>query len=202
MRAVPLENLPLNVLLIVVSTTRARLFKEGLGPAKITQTTSSNPADLSKTIAQLKPDVIIMDCENPDITIINNLKTATADNPTPIVMFVEGRDGSLAKEAVRSGISAYIVDGLLSGRVQPVVEIAIERFNILKNLHSELEKSKENLEARKVIERAKGLLMEKQGISESEAFISMRKLAMTESITIKDVADKILSVASILGDNF
>lgn len=202
MKATPLENLPLNVLLIVVSTTRARLFKEGLGSAKITQTTSANPTDLSKTITQLKPDVIIMDCENPDITIINNLKTATSDNPTPIVMFVEGRDGSLAREAVRSGISAYIVDGLLSGRVQPVVEIAIERFKILKDLHSELAKSKESLEARKVIERAKGLLMEKQGISESEAFISMRKLAMTESITIKDVADKILSVASILGDNF
>jgi len=199
MKATPLENLPLNVLLIVVSTTRARLFKEGLGSAKITQTTSANPTDLSKTITQLKPDVIIMDCENPDITIINNLKTATSDNPTPIVMFVEGRDGSLAREAVRSGIS---VDGLLSGRVQPVVEIAIERFKVLKDLHSELAKSKESLEARKVIERAKGLLMEKQGISESEAFISMRKLAMTESITIKDVADKILSVASILGDNF
>ena len=177
-------------------------MREGLGTAKVTQVTSKDFIHITKSIADLRPDAIIMDCENPDIKIINNLKLATSETPTPIVMFVEGRDGSLAKEAVRSGISAYIIDGLNSTRVQPVVEIAIERFNVVKTLQGELEKSKKDLEDRKTIERAKGLLMEKRGVSESEAFASMRKLAMKESITIKQVADKILSVASLLGDNF
>ena len=83
-----------------------------------------------------------------------------------------------------------------------MIEIAIERFKMFDSLHGELEKSKEDLEARKSIERAKGILMGKRNITESEAFASMRQLAMQESITIKQVADKILSVASLLGDNF
>jgi len=98
-----------------------------------------------------------MDCDSPDRDTIENLRIVARENPKPIVMFVEDGDGSLAKEAVRAGVSAYIVDGLTSSRVQ---------------------------------------------LSESEAFASMRKLAMQESITIKQVADKILSVASLLGDSF
>jgi len=117
-------------------------------------------------------------------------------------MFVEDGDGGLAKEAVRAGVSAYIVDGLTSSRIQPVIEVAIERFKMFDCLQRELEKSKEDLEARKVIERAKGILMDKRNIPESEAFASMRNLAMQEGITIKQVADKILSVAALLGDSF
>ena len=103
---------------------------------------------------------------------------------------------------MRAGVSAYIVDGLTSSRVQPVIEVAIERFKMFDGLQRELEKSKEDLEARKVVERAKGILMDKRNLSEKEAFVSMRKLAMQESITIKQVADKVLSVASLLGEDF
>ena len=105
-------------------------------------------------------------------------------------------------QPVRAGVSAYIVDGLTSSRVQPVIEVAIERFKMFDGLQRELEKSKEDLEARKVVERAKGILMDKRNLSEKEAFVSMRKLAMQESITIKQVADKVLSVASLLGEDF
>ena len=139
-----------------------------------------------------------MDSENPDQAVIKNLKTATQSNPKPIIMFVEGSDGDLTKEAIRSGISAYIVDGLMPARVQPVVDIAIERFKMFDSLKKELEKSKEDLEARKLIERAKGILMDKRGLTEEDAFKSMRELAMKESITIKKVSENILSVASLL----
>ena len=193
---------PLIVLLIDSDAERARIVEAGLRGAAITKLASSDSGNILSSISELQPDVIIMDCESPDRDTIENLRIVARENPKPIVMFVEDGDGSLAKEAVRAGVSAYIVDGLTSSRVQSVIEVAIERFKMFDGLQRELEKSKEDLEARKTIERAKGILMDKRGISESEAFASMRKLAMQESITIKQVADKILSVASLLGDNF
>jgi len=193
---------PLIVLLIDSDAERARIVEAGLRGAAITKLASSDSGNIISSISELQPDVIIMDCESPDRDTIENLRIVARENPKPIVMFVEDGDGSLAKEAVRAGVSAYIVDGLTSSRIQPVIKVAIERFKMFDGLQRELEKSKEDLEARKTIERAKGILMDKRGISESEAFASMRKLAMQESITIKQVADKILSVASLLGDNF
>ena len=193
---------PLIVLLIDSDAERARIVEAGLRGAAITKLASSDSGNILSSISELQPDVIIMDCESPDRDTIENLRIVARENPKPIVMFVEDGNGRLAKEAVRAGVSAYIVDGLTSSRIQPVIEVAIERFKMFDGLQRELEKSKEDLEARKAIERAKGILMDKRGVSESEAFASMRKLAMQESITIKQVADKILSVASLLGDNF
>ena len=193
---------PLIVLLIDSDDERARIVEEGLRGAAITKLASSDSGKILSSISELQPDVIIMDCESPNRDTIDSLRIVSRENPKPIVMFVENGDGSLAKEAVRAGVSAYIVDGLTSKRVRPVIEVAIERFKMFDGMQRELEKSRENLEARKAIERAKGVLMDKRGISESEAFASMRRLAMQESITIKQVADKILSVVGLLGDNF
>ena len=193
---------PLIVLLIDSDDERARIVEEGLRGAAITKLASSDSGKILSSISELQPDVIIMDCESPNRDTIDSLRIVARENPKPIVMFVENGDGSLAKEAVRAGVSAYIVDGLTSKRVRPVIEVAIERFKMFDGMQRELEKSRENLEARKAIERAKGVLMDKRGISESEAFASMRRLAMQESITIKQVADKILSVVGLLGDNF
>jgi len=193
---------PLIVLLIDSDAERARIVEAGLRGAAITTLASSDSGNILSSISELQPDVIIMDCDSPDRDTIENLRIVARENPKPIVMFVEDGDGSLAKEAVRAGVSAYIVDGLTSSRIQPVIEVAIERFKMFDSLQKELDKSKEDLEARKVIERAKGILMDKRKISEREAFASMRQLAMQESITIKQVADKVLSVASLLGDKF
>ena len=192
---------PLIVLLIDSDDERARIVEEGLRGAAITKLASLDSGKILSSISELQPDVIIMDCESPNREMIDSLRIVARENSKPIVMFVENGDGALAREAVRAGVSAYIVDGLTASRVQPVIDVAIERFNMVDGLQRELEKSKEDLEARKTIERAKGILMDKRGISESEAFASMRKLAMEESITIKQVADKILSVVNLLNDN-
>jgi len=193
---------PLFVLLVGIDAERASIVEAGLRDAAITRVASSDSDEILASISKLQPDVIIMDCVSPDRDMIENLKIVAQENPKPIVMFVEDGDGSLAKDAVRAGVSAYIVDGLTASRVKPVIDVAIERFNMFDGLKRELEKSKDDLEARKTIERAKGILMDKRGVSESEAFGSMRKLAMQESITIKQVADKILSVSELLGGDF
>ena len=193
---------PIIVLLVDSNPERAKIVEQGLqGAAVVKQTPSSlHGVELLGVIEKLQPDAIIIDCESPDRDTIENLQLVARKNPKPIVMFVENGDGALAKEAVRAGVSAYIVDGLSEKRVLPVVEIAIERFKMFDALWRDLEKSKRDLEARKAIERAKGLLMEKRSLSENDAYAAMRTMAMKQKISIKDVADNILSVASLFDE--
>lgn len=195
------ESPPLIVLLVDSDLERGRIVEEGLRGAAITKLASSDAANLLATIDRLHPDVIIIDCDSPDRVMIENIRVVAKENPMPVVMFVEDSDGSLAKEAVRAGVSAYIVDGLSSSRIKPVIEVAIERFVIVDELRRDLTKSREDLETRKLIDRAKGFLMDQRGMSESEAYSAMRKLAMAEAITLRKVAERIISVASLLRDD-
>jgi response regulator NasT len=190
---------PLIVLLIDSDPVRAKIVEDGLrGAAVVKPAHRAHGAELLSLIRQLQPDAIIIDCDSPDRDTIENLQLVARENPKPVVMFVENGDGSLAREAVRSGVSAYIVDGLSEKRVLPVLEIAIERFKMFDALWRDLEKSKADLQARKVIERAKGLLMEKRKISENEAYTAMRRMAMEQGKSIKDVAESVLSVLRML----
>ena len=192
---------PLIVLLVDSNPERAKIVEQGLrGAAVVQQAPSLHGVELLAVIERLQPDAIIIDCESPDRDTIENLQLVARKNPKPIVMFVENGDGALAREAVRAGVSAYIVDGLSEKRVLPVVEIAIERFKMFDALWRDLEKSKRDLEARKAIERAKGLLMEKRKLSENDAYAAMRTMAMKQKISIKDVADNILSVACLFDE--
>ena len=195
-----MEDLPLIILLIDDKAERAGLVAAGLEKASLTHIPSAAPEFLAKAVNKLQPEVIIMNCDRPDKSQIENLKLATRDNPKPIVMFVEGGHSALAKDAVRAGISAYIVDGLQPARVQPVIDIAIERFNMFHDLNRKLEKTQADLDARKLIERAKGILMETRGVSEAQAFKAMRDLAMKESVTLKQVSENIISVSKLLKD--
>ena len=193
-----LEELSLNVLLISNSKSRMRIIEAGLENAVTTKINSIDPDYLSKTIKAAAPHVMVVDCENPTEATIKNMKQVTQSHPMPIIMFVEGSDGALTREAIRSGITAYIVDGLTPARVRPVIDMAIERFKMVGELKDELKKSKQDLEARKLIERAKGILMQQRGLSEADAFKSMRDLAMKESVTIKKISENIISVSSLL----
>lgn len=189
---------PLIILLIDSKPERARIVEAGLkGAAVVKQARKLHGIELLSVVEKLQPDAIIIDCDSPDRDTIENLQLVARKNPKPIVMFVENGDGALAKEAVRAGVSAYIVDGLSEKRVLPVIEIAIERFKMFDALWRDLEQSKRDLEARKIIEKAKGILMHKRAISENDAYAAMRSMAMKQGKTIKDVADSILSVSSL-----
>jgi len=193
------SDAPLIVLLIDSNRERAKIVEDGLGElAVVKQAQSVHGAELLDLVRRLQPDAVIIDCDSPDRDTIENLQLVARENPKPIVMFVEDGDGALAKEAVRAGVTSYIVDGLSKSRIKPVLEIAIERFRLVDALQKDLQKSKADLEARKVIERAKGMLMEKRQMTENEAYSAMRSMAMKQGKTIKDVAESILSVLSIL----
>ena len=159
------------------------------------------PADvfLSDRLAQLQPDLIIVDAESEARDALEHVVMATRDERRPIVMFTNDEDTSHVKDAVAAGVSAYIVAGLAPQRIRPILDVAMARFQHEQALRAELADAKSELKDRKVIDRAKGLLMQRQGLSEQAAYEKLRKAAMDKGLRLGDVAQRILDVADLLG---
>lgn len=158
------------------------------------------PADvfLQERINQLQPDLIIVDAESEARDALEHVVTATRDARRPIVMFTNDNDTSHVRHAVASGVSAYIVAGLSSERIRPILDVAMARFEHEQALRQELADTKTELKDRKVIDRAKGLLMQRQHLSEQQAFDKLRKTAMDKGLKLADVAQRMLDVADLL----
>lgn len=154
--------------------------------------------DLRARLAAAAPDVIIVDMESPDRDVLEDMHRLHRELPRPVVMFVDRSDSESIGAAVRAGVSAYVVDGLKARSVRPIVEVAIARFREFQALRSELETTRTRLEDRKVIERAKGLLMRRRGVGEEEAYRLLRKTAMDRNARIADVARHLIEMAELL----
>jgi two-component system, response regulator / RNA-binding antiterminator len=159
------------------------------------------PADvfLADRIAQLQPDMIIVDAESAARDALEHVVMATRDERRPIVMFTNDDDTTHVKDAVAAGVSAYIVAGLAPERIRPILDVAMARFQHEQALRRELADARSELQSRKTIDRAKGLLMQRQGLSEQEAYEKLRKTAMDKGLKLADVAQRILDVADLLG---
>lgn len=159
------------------------------------------PADvfLSDRLAQLQPDLIIVDAESEARDALEHVVMATRDERRPIVMFTNDEDTSHVKDAVAAGVSAYIVAGLAPQRIRPILDVAMARFQHEQALRAELADAKSELKDRKVIDRAKGLLMQRQGLSEPEAYARLRKTAMDKGLRLYEVAQRMLDVIDLLG---
>ncbi len=154
--------------------------------------------DLQAAVAEARPDVIVIDMECPDRDTLEDMSRMTRDQPLPTVMFVDRSDSESIRAAVQAGVSAYVVGGLSPERVRPVLEVAIARFTEFQALRRELESAKSDLEDRKVIERAKGILMKRRGLAEDEAFRLLRKMAMDRKARLAMVARDVVSAAELL----
>lgn len=191
--------IPLRVLLIDENSERAQLVKEGLDQsATVHIATTYHGRELLQLITSWKPDVIIMDCYSPDRDTIESLRQIAQTNPKPIIMFVEEGGRSRMQEALNAGVSAYVVDGLTPKRVNPLIDTAIARFRMVDGLKSELRRTKDELAARKVIEKAKGILMERRQLSENEAFAAMRSMSQEQGKPLKEIAENVISVLTLL----
>lgn len=169
---------------------------------------ASLPADvfLTERLAQLQPDMIIVDAESEARDALEHVVMATRDERRPIVMFTNDSDTSHVKDAVAAGVTAYIVAGLSSERIRPILDVAMARFQHEQALRQELNTAlaeRDELSAamndRRTIDRAKNLLMDKQGLSEEAAYARLRKTAMDKNLKLVDVAQRILDVADLLG---
>jgi response regulator NasT len=154
--------------------------------------------DLRARIAELAPDVVIVDMQSPDRDVLEDMARLQSETPRPIVMFVDESDSDSIQAAVRAGVSAYVVDGLRSRSVRPIVEVAIARFRAFQALREELDAARESLEERKLVERAKGILMQRRGVSEQEAYGLLRRAAMDRQQKLVEVARHLIAMADLL----
>lgn len=190
---------PLKILIIDSNDERAAVVEAGLagyGDAQILR--MGLLVDLARKIEEIQPDVIFVDVDSPDRDTLENMRSVSDVLPRPIVMFVEESGASLAEEALRAGVSAYIVDGLSEKRVKPILDVAILRFKVFQKMREELDKAKSDLASRKVVERAKGLLMEQRRLSEEDAYKLLRNTAMKEGKSILEIADSLISISRLL----
>lgn len=159
------------------------------------------PADpfLTERLAQLRPDLVIVDAESEARDALEHVVLATREAPRPIVLFTNDSDTSHVRDAVAAGVTAYIVAGLEAARIRPILDVALARFEHEQALRAELDSARTELKERKTIERAKGLLMQRQGLSEPEAYARLRKTAMDKGLRLHEVAQRMLDVIELLG---
>ncbi|MCJ8151694.1 ANTAR domain-containing protein [Shinella sp. WSJ-2] len=189
----------LNVLVIDENRIRAAIIEEGLRDAGYDQVTVIDVMHgLARRIADLNPDIIVIDLENPNRDMLESMFQLSRAVKRPIAMFVDKSDEASIEAAVEAGVSAYIVDGLKQERVRPILKMAISRFNAFSRLSRELEETRGELENRKVIDRAKGLLMRSRGLSEEAAYALLRRTAMNQNRKIVEIAQSLVTAASLL----
>jgi response regulator NasT len=155
--------------------------------------------DLVQLVADLKADVIVADLDSPDRDILESMRQVTYEHSRPVVMFAQDGRPETIRAAIEAGVAAYVVDGLAPERVRPVLEVAIARFAQFQDLRGQLDKARSTLAERKLVEKAKGILMKRRQCDEDEAYRSMRRMAMDQKVRLADIATKIIEAAALLG---
>ncbi len=187
------------IVIVDESPIRAAILEEGLREAGFTSVERiGDMHNLLARIYALDPDVILIDLENPSRDVLEQMFQVSRAVRRPIAMFVDQSDSASIQASVDAGVSAYIVDGLKKERIKPILDLCISRFNAFSRLQDELDKTKTALEERKIIDRAKGLLMKLKGLTEDEAYVLMRSTAMREKKKIGEIAQSIITASEIL----
>jgi response regulator NasT len=191
---------PLSILVIDENRIRAAIIESGLREAGEENVTVIHEIKgLAAHIEAVQPDVIVIDIENPNRDTMEHLFQLTRSVRRPIAMFVDRSDSASIEAAVDAGVSAYIVDGLRKERVKSILDMAVSRFNAFSRLQHELADAKSALQERKLIERAKGILMETRQFSEEAAYALLRQTAMNEKKKLSEIAQSVVTAAALLG---
>ncbi len=187
------------IVIVDESPIRAAILEEGLREAGFTQVVHiSEMQSLLARIYAVDPDIIVIDLENPSRDVLEAMFQVSRAVKRPIAMFVDQSDSASIQASVEAGVSAYIVDGLKKERIKPILDLCVSRFNAFAKLQEELERTKSQLEDRKVIERAKGILMKVKGLTEEEAYVLLRSTAMREKKKIGEIAQSIITASEML----
>ncbi|HEY8567855.1 ANTAR domain-containing response regulator [Microbulbifer sp.] len=184
---------PISILLVDDQSERAAMVAEQLTAAGYRLLARLTSAEgLLFQVEKHRPDIVLIDIESPDRDILESLAVINQHNPTPVAMFSVRGGADFISSAVEAGVSAYMVDGLSAERVAPAIEIAMAQFRSYQHLRQSLARTQQQLDERKVIERAKGLLMARKNISEQAAHQTLRTLAMNSNSTMREVAEQIV----------
>lgn len=189
----------LSIIVVEKDRDRALMIVDGLRAAGDHDiAVFADETGLARRIAERNPDVVLIDVANPSRDILEELTLATSPMDRPVAMFVDRSDNALTRAAIEAGVSAYVVDGLRPERLEPILDAAIARFHMLQKIRAELAATKRALEERKVIDRAKGIVMRARGIGEEEAYALIRKAAMDQGRRVAEVAQALVTSADLL----
>jgi len=191
---------PLRVMLIDERQDRAAMVEESLAALGFKVVARLTPgANLPARIRECNPDVIVVETDSPTRDVLEDMHGVSRETPKPIVMFTNDGDTETIRAAIKAGVSAYVADGLKPERIRPIVDTAMARFQAFQSLREELQETKQTLAERKVIDKAKGILMKQRGFDEETAFKSLRKAAMDRNKRLAEVAQDLIDMASLLG---
>lgn len=179
---------------------RAAILEDGLRDAGYDHVTRIDDMNnLLRKVYALDPDMIVIDLENPSRDVLEQLFQVSKLVKRPVAMFVDQSEQGMITKAIEAGVSAYVVDGLKKDRVHAVVETAISRFRAFNALQQELESTRNELQERKLIDRAKALLIKERGLSEDEAYQALRRASMNEKKRMGEIAQSVITAFSLVG---
>ena len=191
-------DVSLKIVIVDENPIRAAILQDGLREAGyINVTRIEDRTGLLARIYAIDPDVILIDLENPSRDVLEQMFQVSRAVKRPIAMFVDQSDTASIQASVDAGVSAYIVGNLQKDRVKTILDLCISRFNAFSRLQGELDRAKSALEERKVIDRAKGILMKAKNLTEEEAYALLRKTAMNENKKIAEVAQSVITAAEL-----
>ena len=189
----------MKIVVIDLLTERARMITVALADAGFPDVVALGETDnLLDRLAQIDPDAVLIDLAAPSRDMLEQMFELSRRINRPVAMFVDESDSASITAAVEAGVGAYVVNGLHRERIKPVLDLAISRFNAFSRLNTELETTKAALAERKLVDRAKGILMKMKGIDEEEAYKVLRRTAMNQNRKIGDIAQSIVTAAEIL----
>jgi two-component system, response regulator / RNA-binding antiterminator len=189
---------PLQIVIVDDSPIRAAILEAGLRESGYTHVVRiEGTGNLLARLSTLDPDVILIDLENPSRDVLEQMFQVSRVVKRPVAMFVDQADSASIQASVDAGVSAYIVDGLKKERIKSILDLCISRFNAFSRLQTELEQTKNALEDRKVIDRAKGILMTRKNMSEADAYDLLRRTAMNENKKIAEIAQSVITASEM-----
>ncbi|MEO1661721.1 MAG: ANTAR domain-containing protein [Pseudomonadota bacterium] len=194
------ENLapPPNVLVITSAQSVAAELSAAMDSDYAVLVQDLGPDRISPALNQSRPDIVVIARPSMDLRYLDAISEVVKAMPIPVLVFVESDPHRMARQAIRAGVTSFVVDGLVAARVPTLIEVTMERFKLSEALRNELLKSQEELAARKIIERAKGLLMDRKQLNEQEAYRTLRELAMRQAKPLKEVAETLITYSDIL----
>ena len=187
---------PLRVLIIDADPERRALLIQGLqgNDCRILERETIT-LELLDCLPQLDPDVIVIDADSPDRDMLEHVCSISRDQPRPVVLFTDDDDATMMQQAMRAGVTSYVVKGIAPARIKPILQVAMLRFAEHQALRQDLAAAKDQLAERKLIERAKGIVMQQKNIGENEAYHLLRKMAMERNAKLADIAAQVVDLA-------
>jgi two-component system, response regulator / RNA-binding antiterminator len=196
------EGRPMKIAIVDESAVRASIIEEGLVELDDREVfILTERHGLLARIQEIAPDVVLIDLGNPSRDVLEEYFAVSRALARPIAMFVDESDDAAIAASIDAGVSAYVVDGLSAGRIRPLLDLAVRRFNAFARLQTDLAEAKGKLAERDCIDKAKRILMDSKGLTEPQAYAELRKKAMSSNRRIADIAEALVTAHDLLEGN-